>query len=136
MLHAVRLQPGDDLLEALKSWTTRSGVTAAGVVTCVGSLRQAHLRLANRDSGSRFHQKMEILALSGTLSPDGPHLHVCLADGDGRTLGGHVLDGCLVHTTAELVIASLPDITFSRKLDESTGYRELVIGSPPQAQGS
>ncbi len=127
MLHALRLQPGDDLLEALRNWTTRTGTAAAAVVTCVGSLRQAHLRLANRDSGSRFHQKMEILALSGTLSPDGPHLHVCLADGDGRTLGGHVLDGCHVHTTAELVIAALPGHTFSRRLDETTGYRELVV---------
>lgn len=127
MFHALRLVPGQDLSLALKEWTAAHNIRAAAIVTCVGSISQAHLRLANRDSGSRFHQKMEILALSGTLSPDGPHLHVSLADGDGRCIGGHILDGCLVHTTAEIVICELPGICFSRQLDEKTGYRELKI---------
>ena len=128
MLHALRLCPGDDLLKSLVDWTSRNCLKAGAIVTCVGSLRQAHVRLANRDSGSRFHQKMEILALSGTLSPDGPHLHICIADGDGRTLGGHVLEGCQVFTTAEIVIVELPGITFHRSPDTTTGYRELIIG--------
>ena len=127
MFHALRLAPGQDLSLTLKDWTASHNIQAAAIVTCVGSLSQSHLRLANRDSGSRFHQKMEILALSGTLSPDGPHLHVSLADGDGRSIGGHVLDGCLVHTTAEIVICELPGTRFRRQLDEKTGYRELVI---------
>ena len=127
MFHALRLVPGQDLSLALKEWTIANNIQAAAIVTCVGSLSQSHLRLANRDSGSRFHQKMEILALSGTLSPDGPHLHVSLADGDGRCIGGHILDGCLVHTTAEIVICELPGIQFSRQFDEKTGYRELKI---------
>jgi predicted DNA-binding protein with PD1-like motif len=127
MFHALRLVPGQDLSLALKEWTVANKIQAAAIVTCVGSISQAHLRLANRDSGSRFHQKMEILALSGTLSPDGPHLHVSLADGDGRCIGGHVLDGCLVHTTAEIVICEIPDVKFGRAFDEKTGYRELMI---------
>lgn len=127
MFHALRLSPGQDLVLALKEWTNTHHIEAAAIVTCVGSLRESHLRLANRDSGSRFHQKMEILGLSGTLSPDGPHLHISLADGDGRTIGGHILDGCLVHTTAEIVLCTLPGLRFGRRLDESTGYRELVV---------
>jgi hypothetical protein len=127
MFHALRLLPGQDLVLALKEWTAIQQVQAAAIITCVGSLRESHLRLANRDSGSRFHQKMEILGLSGTLSPDGPHLHISLADGDGRSIGGHILEGCLVHTTAEIVICVLPDLRFRRQMDESTGYRELVI---------
>ncbi|MFM7181172.1 MAG: PPC domain-containing DNA-binding protein [Verrucomicrobiales bacterium] len=127
MFHALRLVPGQDLSITLKEWTVANNIQAAAIVTCVGSVSQAHLRLANRDSGSRFHQKMEILALSGTLSPDGPHLHISLADGDGRCIGGHILEGCLVHTTAEIVICEIPNVKFGRKLDEKTGYRELVI---------
>jgi predicted DNA-binding protein with PD1-like motif len=127
MFHALRLVPGQDLSLALKEWTIANNMQAAAIVTCVGSLSQSHLRLANRDSGSRFHQKMEILALSGTLSPDGPHLHVSLADGDGRCIGGHILEGCLVHTTAEIVICEIQNVRFSRRFDEKTGYRELKI---------
>jgi len=125
--HALRLAPGTDLLAALDQWVRDNQISAAAVLTCVGSLRQSHIRLANRDSGSRFHQNVEILALSGTLSPDGCHLHVSLADGDGRSIGGHVLPGCLVHTTAEIILAELPGLTFSRMLDSATGYRELQI---------
>ena len=128
VFHAIRLKPGDDLLLALRDWTLGNQIPAAAVLTCVGSLREAHIRLANRDSGSCFHQKMEILALSGTLSSNGPHLHLCLADSDGRTVGGHMLEGCRVFTTAEIVIAVLPGLSFRRALDEATGYRELVIG--------
>lgn len=127
MFHALRLTSGQDLTATLKDWTATNQIRAAAIVTCVGSVSQAHLRLANRDSGSRFHQKMEIVALSGTLSPDGPHLHISLADGDGRTIGGHMLEGCLVHTTAEVVICALDGLAFRRELDENTGYRELVI---------
>jgi uncharacterized protein len=127
MLHALRLKPEQDLLAALNEWQASRDISAAAVLTCVGSLRAAHLRLANRDSGSRFNQRFEILALSGTLSPDGAHLHVSLADSDGRCIGGHVLEGCRVFTTAEIVLAELPGLVFRRHPDPATGYRELVV---------
>ncbi len=70
---------------------------------------------------------MEIVSLSGTLSPDGLHLHIALAGRDGRCVGGHLLDGCIVHTTAELVIGELTDLAFRRVEDPATGYRELSV---------
>ncbi len=48
---------------------------------------------------------------------------------EGQTIGGHVLEGCIVRTTAEIVVGELADFTFSRKMDEESGYRELVIQS-------
>ena len=35
--------------------------------------------------------------------------------------------GCLVNTTAEIVIVELENYCFSREMDKSAGYRELVI---------
>ena len=43
---------------------------------------------------------LELLALSGTLSVDGPHLHGSVADALGRVNGGHVMNGCVVRTMA------------------------------------
>jgi uncharacterized protein len=40
---------------------------------------------------------------------------------------GHLLDGNVVYTTVEIVIAHLSDLSFTRVLDETYGYRELVI---------
>ena len=96
-------------------------------MSCVGSLSRARLRLAGGERVLEREGPFEIVALVGTLSPDGPHLHVALADGDGRVLGGHLLEGCLVHTTAEIVLAALDDVGFTRALDPATGWRELVV---------
>ena len=41
--------------------------------------------------------------------------------------GGHVLDGCRVYTTAEVVVAELTDLFFDRHTDATFGYRELVV---------
>ena len=38
-----------------------------------------------------------------TLSPDGAHLHGSVADANGEVMGGHVMPGCIVRTTAEVV---------------------------------
>lgn len=46
---AVRLRPGQELKAALVEVARASGLTACGVVTCVGSVTAARLRLANAD---------------------------------------------------------------------------------------
>ena len=124
---ALRLKSGGDLKRALMEVVAQEDVRAGVVLTCVGSLLRAVLRLAGRDEGSVFEGPFEILALSGTLSPDGLHLHLALADKNGGTLGGHVLEGCTVYTTAEIVLGLLQDVRFSRRLDAETGYAELMI---------
>jgi hypothetical protein len=43
------------------------------------------------------------------------------------TIGGHLVEGCLVNTTAEIVILELNNFEFSSKFDEKTGYDELLI---------
>jgi len=124
---SLRLKPNEDLYQALVDCVGKYHITAGAVLTCVGSLKQANIRLSCRNTPSRFHQKMEIVSLSGTLSADGCHLHICLADGDGQTIGGHLLGESLVNTTAEIVICALDDTLFQRRQDDSTGYRELEI---------
>lgn len=41
--------------------------------------------------------------------------------------GGHVAPGCIVLTTAEVLLALLPDWQFAREPDAVTGYDELVV---------
>lgn len=70
----------------------------------------------------------EVLCLSGTLSADGCHLHVCLSDSAGRTIGGHVTGrGLVTQTTMELVIGQFDDVIISRVMDSNTGFKELVV---------
>ena len=122
---SLRLQPGDDLRAELEAIGRQSG--AACVLSCVGSLHDAMLRFARRDTISRVSGPLEILSLSGTLCADGVHLHLAVADADGRCSGGHLAPGCIVRTTVELVIGSLPAVSFSRPVDPATGYPELLV---------
>lgn len=71
--------------------------------------------------------EIEILTLAGSLAANGSHLHISVADRQGRVLGGHVAPGCIVRTTAEILLALLPDWQFERAPDPATGYAELQI---------
>ncbi|MGA1770537.1 MAG: PPC domain-containing DNA-binding protein [Steroidobacteraceae bacterium] len=123
----LRLMPGDDLRLALEAWMGAQQEQAGCLISAVGSLSLAHLRLAGAAEATAIHGELEILSLSGTLSPDGAHLHIAVADSNGAVIGGHLRAGSLVCTTAELVVGLLPEWQFRRVLDPATGYAELRI---------
>lgn len=125
--YALRLKPGQDVRQQLNAFVTEQQIRAGAVVTCVGSLTQATLRLANQEHPTVYRGHIEIVSLVGTLSGNGSHLHLAVADSTGRTIGGHLLDGNLVYTTAELVIGVLENLDFRREPDATFGYRELTI---------
>jgi predicted DNA-binding protein with PD1-like motif len=128
-VHVLRLAAGQDLRTALESafaeLSSAHGIAAACIVSAVGSLSQAMLRYADRSAGTDIHGPLELLMLSGTLSADGAHLHASVADDQGTVKGGHLMPGCIVRTTAEVVIALLPGWEFRRELDVATGSMEL-----------
>lgn len=127
-IHVFRLRPHDDLKKGIVEYARQHKITAGVVVTAVGSLEQSHLRFANqKKDGSISKGHFEILSLSGTVSADGCHLHLSLADSDGKTTGGHLLEGNLIYTTAEIALAALPDLSFTREKDPTYGYAELVV---------
>jgi predicted DNA-binding protein with PD1-like motif len=128
-MHAItlRLSPGDDLRAALGHAFLARGLSAAFVLQGIGSLSVARLRYAGRDDAAELHGDLEILTLAGTLSAQGPHLHMSVSDADGRVFGGHVTPGCIVRTTVELVVANLPGERYTREHDAETGFAELVI---------
>lgn len=76
--------------------------------------------------------RFEIVSLVGTLNPDA-HLHICLSDAEGRTVGGHVLGDLQVFTTAEVVVGEATDLQFSREMDDRTGFPELEVRRRPEA---
>lgn len=126
----LRLLPGDDLRAALQRVLQAQGCEAAFVLSGIGSLSQTRLRLAGAEDFLAIDGEVEILTLAGSLSPDGVHLHMSVADATGRVVGGHVMAGCTVRTTAEVLLALLPGWQFTREHDVATGYAELRI-SPP-----
>ena len=131
---AVRLRPGQDLRRELLAVAERERIQAGWVLTGVGSLSRATLRLAGAARHASLQGDLEIVALVGTLALAGSHLHLAVADDHGTTVGGHLADGCVVRTTAEVVVGADDRLRFDREPDPETGYDELVVrhaeGSP------
>lgn len=123
----VRLQPGDDLRLALQAVVAAHECNAAFVLAGIGSLRGAQLRLAGAAQPITLAGDVELLGLCGSIAADTSHLHMSVADADGRVLGGHVAPGCIVRTTAEVLLQLLPGWDFRREADAQTGWAELVI---------
>jgi len=73
-----------------------------------------------------FNGLFEIVSAEGTVSREGIHVHHAIADTDGTVYGGHLLEGFIVHTTAEIGIIKSKKI-FKRIYDPKTGYKELFV---------
>jgi len=123
----LRLLPGADLRAALEAELAAQSQRAAVVVSGIGSLSGARVRLAGAREPVNLRGDLEILTLAGTVGGNGSHLHMSVANSEGRVIGGHVARGCIVRTTAEVVLLLLPDWSFNRELDPATGSAELVI---------
>ncbi|NUJ97510.1 DNA-binding protein [Candidatus Gracilibacteria bacterium] len=124
---AIRLTEGQDLKKEILIFTRKNNILAGCILTCVGSLKKIHVRMADEKISKIFEKNYEINSLVGTFSQDGIHLHISISDEEGKLLGGHLLEGNIFYTTAEIVIGSLEDMIFSRKFDEKTGFKELII---------
>ena len=126
-VYAIRLKPGQDLKRELDAFAKAQHLQAGFVITCVGSLRKVALRPANQQTPLLREAKFEIVSLVGTLSPDGAHLHISLSDSTGTTIGGHLLEGNEIYTTAEIVIGEAEALQFHREIDPETTFKELTI---------
>jgi predicted DNA-binding protein with PD1-like motif len=121
-----RLKPGEELQSALKRIAFEHSIKAGVIVSAVGSLTTASLRMDGANETTTIGGPLEIVSVTGTLSETSMHVHMSVSDSTGKTIGGHLVAGCKVFTTIELVILDLSDEwTFNRKQDEQTTYLEL-----------
>lgn len=125
--YCFRLIRGQDLLEELKKFVAQKNIAAATVASAVGCVTCARIRDASGVDIHELKENMEIVSLTGTLSKNRTHLHIALSKKDLSTIGGHLLEGCLINTTAEIVLLGLDNWEFASEFDATTGYDELVI---------
>lgn len=126
-----RLTPGTDLKEAILQHCSLENVKTGVIISAVGSLRQVVIRIADGHTVIERTGPFELTSLSGTISADQAHCHLSLYDAAMTSIGGHLMKGCLVHTTMEIAILDLSDEFDSRRQpDPETGYDELVVDLP------
>lgn len=126
-----RLKPGEYLKEEIERRAKEHGVKAGVLLSIVGGLENAVLRMAGSEADHQiikeWNEPFEIVSGTGTISKDGCHMHVALSDQKGHVIGGHLKDGCRVKYTAEIVIGVFDDVSYKRVYDADTGYEELEI---------
>lgn len=128
--YAFRLKPGQDLKQEIQKLVMEKQIKAGWIDTCVGSLANYQIRFANQSEAGTGSGHFEILSLCGTVSIHGSHLHISIGDSTGRTMGGHLTEGNIIYTTAEIVLTASNELEFTRDKDESTGWNELQIKIP------
>jgi uncharacterized protein len=126
-----RLTPGADLKTSIEQIIRENTISAGFVITCVGGLEQATVRMAGAKPDHQdirtFTGDFEIVSLVGTVSINGTHLHMSFSDKDGIVRGGHLKEGTLIHPTAEIVLGVDTSVEMRRELDDQTGFPELVV---------
>jgi uncharacterized protein len=130
--HAFRLIPGTDLKREIESYVKANSIQAGWISCGVGSLTNLNIRFAHQTEGSKGSGHFEIVSLVGTVSINGSHIHISISDSAGKTIGGHLLDGNMIYTTAEIIIQEAADFIFTREKDGSTPWEELKIKKKDQ----
>lgn len=129
---AVVLKPGQDLRTAIEDVVAAQHINAATVISCVGALSHARLRMAGTGREEQavldYEGKFEIVSLIGNVGPDRTHLHMSISDKAGRVIGGHIkTGGNIVDITAELVLAVDDSLRFTESRDDTVGWDNLVV---------
>ena len=138
-IYSTRLQTDADLRDALMQFAIKHKIRAGFIITCVGSLKVTVVRMAGatpeNQTNRTFTEKVEIVSLVGTLTDEDCHLHISFSNNVGQVMGGHLKNGTIIDTTAEIVIGEDTLNEFVRIPDLVTGFPELEIQTRKSRDG-
>ncbi|MFW9768369.1 MAG: PPC domain-containing DNA-binding protein [Candidatus Thorarchaeota archaeon] len=128
-----RMEPGEDVLETIEAVAAEHGVKS-GHITLIGAISGAKLGYfhlaANEYRDFTVDEDVEVVSCMGNISTlNGKpmvHAHMIVSDETGKCYGGHLMKGCKVSVTIELVMTvTATDLTRAR--DDRTGLNLLDI---------
>jgi len=123
-----RILPNQDLRREIVAQAHHANITAGAILTAVGCVNKAVVRIADGKTEETKVADMEIVSLTGTIAKNGEHFHLLCIDSNHSTFGGHLKEGTIVSLTCEVVIADLSDEWDLRRVaDPATGYNELNV---------
>ncbi len=128
-----RMYPGEDVLESIEAVAKKHGVKS-GQLSLIGAVSKAKLGYFHREAVEyrdfTVDEDVEVVSCMGNIAThEGSlvvHAHMIVADEAGKCWGGHLLQGCEVSVTIELVIIET-ELQLIRKRDDKTGLNLLHI---------
>ena len=126
--YILRLKPNQDIKIELLKYVQDRNIKTASIVLAVGSVSSMKVRIADGKTIVGDDQNREVLSLSGTLINGKIHAHIGAISTRMDVIGGHLMEGCIVHTTMEITLLDLSeDVQAERIFDSETGYDELNV---------
>ncbi len=119
-IHILRIDPGEDVLKAVKQFVQEANLRQAVVLGGYGTLATYHLhwvthnRIPTDNCFGRGEGGIEILSMNGLVVEGEPHIHVALSMPDGA-FGGHLEPGCTAYVLCEVFFAEVEGVTLSRQ---------------------
>lgn len=128
----LRLKPGTDVLLGLQAACQQAGITNGVIVSAIGSLAEVRfcdpIEIAEKRAKYGYGDPLqlegpiELLSASGIICHDDSgatnlHVHVDLADQNGKAYGGHLVEGTKVLLTLDAVIGEIDGVDMRRKMD-------------------
>ena len=128
-----RMDPGEDVLQSIETVAKEHGVRS-GQLSLIGAVSKARLGYFHRETPEYKYflvdEDVEVVSCIGDISShEGSlvvHAHMIVANEEGKCWGGHLMKGCEVSVTIELVIIET-EIELIRKKDNLTGLNLIHI---------
>jgi predicted DNA-binding protein with PD1-like motif len=127
------MYPGEDVLESIEA-VAREHSVRSGQLSLIGAVSKAKLGYFHTEAVEyrdfMVDEDVEVVSCIGDISTHNGdlvvHAHMIVADEAGKCWGGHLMAGCEVSVTIELVIIET-EIELIRKRDDVTGLNLLHI---------
>lgn len=134
----VRFDPGELLLEGLRELLRAEGVRTGVVISGIGTLSDCRLHqsvagyppnlLTRHQDYLEFKGSYEIASIQGIIADGEPHLHLTICEGE-RTVAGHLEEGCVVMTLAELAILRIDGAPIRRLVQGEAKIKQITAAT-------
>jgi predicted DNA-binding protein with PD1-like motif len=127
----LRLDPGDLLLESIKTMIQKEAIRDAYVASAIGTLDYCVMHMVMTtgyppvEYFARWADKpLELSSIDGLIANGVPHFHMVVSDHE-KAYSGHLEEGCRVLYLAEIVIVELDGANLTRVRNEQ-GIQQLI----------
>ena len=128
-IHVLRFDKGDDLLSGIIDYIKKQNIKA-GFLSGIGALEKGifgYFDVEKKQYVNTKFKEVELLGCTGNIAINKDtkdpvaHIHILIGEKDGKTFGGHLVEG-IISVTAEIYIVETRPIIYRTKNEETGLY--------------
>tara|TARA_B100000700_G_C14865124_1_gene770553 strand:+ start:312 stop:935 length:624 start_codon:yes stop_codon:yes gene_type:complete len=123
----LHFNPNSDLLLSLQDIANEQYLNGF-ILGAVGNLSKVRFKCPSPQSPKLIEGNLELITLSGTISPTNLHIHISIADSSCNVSGGHLEEGTIVLKGIDLLVGLLE--IDDNKLELEAGNQNNKIVKP------